>query len=163
VIPEALTGFLVRQVQGLLPLVQLIAHRRMAGDDFINVWGGSILEEVMQRSTATVADPPHPGKRGGEVRRHESEAGVICLSTQKVRASKLRLRKRGGDPQAEVLGPVYEAVQSGVAPPGIDGQAQAGDDGAGKEGAVEVLKGIFEIFCWGKNKKNKKIMKMIEK
>jgi transposase InsO family protein len=40
---------------------------------------------------------------------------VVCLSTQKVRVSKPRLRKKGGGEQAEVSIPAYEAMQSDVA------------------------------------------------
>ena len=35
----------------------------------------------------------------------------MCLSTQKVRVRKPRLRKKGGGPNAEVQIPAYEAMQ----------------------------------------------------
>ncbi len=63
----------------------------------------------------TASGPPHQGKAGGEVRRHRSQAGVVCLSTKKVRVSKPRLRRKGGGKQAEVPIPAYEAMQSDVA------------------------------------------------
>jgi putative transposase len=112
---KALTEFLVREGQGLLPFVELIADARIAVDEFIDVLGRASLEAVLQLSAGTVAGPPHQGKPGGEVRRHGSQSGVVCLSTQKVRVSKPRLRKRGGGPQAEVPIPAYEAMQSDVA------------------------------------------------
>ncbi len=57
----------------------------------------------------------HQGKAGGEVRRHGSQARVVCLSTKKVRVSKPRLRRKGGGKQAEVPISAYEAMQSDVA------------------------------------------------
>jgi transposase-like protein len=112
---KALTEFLVREGQGLLPFVELIADARMAVDQFIDVLGRASLEAVLQLSAGTVAGPPHQGKAGGEVRRHGSQPGVVCLSTQKVRVRKPRLRKKGGGQQAEVPIPAYEAMQSDVA------------------------------------------------
>jgi transposase-like protein len=112
---KALTEFLVREGQGLLPFVELIADARMAVDEFIDVLGRASLEAVLQLSAGTVAGPPHPGKAGGEVRRHGSQSRVVCLSTQKVRVKKPRLRKKGGGKQAEVSIPAYEAMQSDVA------------------------------------------------
>jgi len=109
---KALREFLVREGQGLLPFVELIADARLAVDEFIDVLGRASLEAVLQLSAGTVAGPPHPGKAGGEVRRHGSQPGVVCLSTQKVRVRKPRLRKKGGGPQAEVAIPAYEAMQS---------------------------------------------------
>ena len=112
---KALTEFLVREGQGLLPFVELIADARMAVDQFIDVLGRASMEAVLQLSAGTVAGPPHQGKAGGEVRRHGSQPGVVCLSTQKVRVRKPRLRKKGGGQQAEVPIPAYEAMQSDVA------------------------------------------------
>ena len=112
---KALTEFLVREGQGLLPFVELIADARMAVDEFIDVLGRASLEAVLQLSAGTVAGPPHQGKAGGEVHRHGSQQGVVCLSTQKVRVRKPRLRTKGGGKQAEVAIPAYEAIQSDVA------------------------------------------------
>lgn len=112
---KALTEFLLREGQGLLPFAELIADARMAVDEFIDVLGRASLEAVLQLSASTVAGPPHQGKPGGEVRQHGSQAGVVCLSTQKVRVSKPRLRRKGGGKQAEVPVPAYEAMQSDVA------------------------------------------------
>ena len=109
---KALTEFLVREGQGLLPFVELIVDAQMAVDDFIDVLGRASLEAVLQLSAAMVAGPPHQGKAGGEVRRHGTQSGVVCLSTQKVRVTKPRLRKKGGGKQAEVAIPAYEAMQN---------------------------------------------------
>ena len=124
---QALTEFLMREGQGLLPFVELIADARMAVDEFIGILGRASLEAVLQLSATTVAGPPHQGKAGGEVRRHGSQRGVVCLATQKVRVRKPRLRKKGGvcapprrgdcapprrgGKQAEVAIPAYEALR----------------------------------------------------
>jgi transposase-like protein len=109
---KTLQEFLVQHGQQLLPFVELIAEAQLAVDEFIEVLGRASLEAVLQLSAGTVAGPPHQGKSGGEVRRHGSQPGVVCLSTQKVRVSKPRLRSKGGGPGAEVPVPAYEAMQS---------------------------------------------------
>lgn len=45
---KALTEFLVREGQGLLPFVELIAEARMAVDEFIDVLGRASLEAVLE-------------------------------------------------------------------------------------------------------------------
>ena len=42
---------------------------------------------------------------------HGTQQGTVCLSTQKVRVNKPRLRKKGGGRDAEVGVPAYEAMQ----------------------------------------------------
>ena len=87
----------------MLPFVELIADAQLAVDELIDVLGRASLEAVLQLSATTVAGPPHQGKPGGgENRRHGSQEGVVCLSTQRVRVNKPRLRRKGGGPGAEV-------------------------------------------------------------
>jgi putative transposase len=110
---KALLEFLTQHGQQLLPFVELIADARMAVDEFIDVLGRASLEAVLQLSATTVAGPPHQGKpAGGEIRRHGSQKGVVCLSTQRVSVDKPRLRRKGGGPGAEVPVPAYEAMQN---------------------------------------------------
>ncbi len=54
------------------------------------------LEAVLKLSAVGVEGPRHQGQAGGEVRRHGKQSGTVCLSTQKVRVKKLRLRKKAG-------------------------------------------------------------------
>jgi transposase-like protein len=113
---KALLEFLTQHGQQLLPFVELIADARLAVDEFIDVLGRASLEAVLQLSATTVAGPPHQGKpAGGEIRRHGNQEGVVCLSTQRVRVNKPRLRRKGGGPGAEVPIPAYEAMQNGGA------------------------------------------------
>ena len=109
---KALLEFLTQHGQQLLPFVELIADTKMAVDEFIDVLGRAALEAVLQLSAAQVAGPPHQGKPGGEVRRHGSQPGTVCLSTQKVRVRKPRLRTKAGGAKAEVPVPSDEAMQA---------------------------------------------------
>jgi putative transposase len=106
-----LQQFLVREGQALVPMVELIEQAQMAVDEFVDVLGRASLEAVLELSARGVAGPRHQGKAGGEIRRHGSQQGTVCLSTQKVRLRKPRLRKKGGGKGAEVSIPAYEAMQ----------------------------------------------------
>ena len=108
---KQLASFLAKNGQALLPMVELIEQAQMAVDDFMDVLGRAALEAVLQLSAEQLAGPPHQGKVGGEIRRHGNQSGTVCLSTQKVRVSKPRLRKKSGGKGAEVPIPAYEAMQ----------------------------------------------------
>lgn len=109
---RAVEEFLVQNGQALVPMVELMESAQLAVDEFIDVLGRARLEAVLELSAAGVAGPRHQGQAGGEVRRHGKQSGRVCLSTQKVRVRKPRLRKRGGGKGAEVAVPAYEAMQS---------------------------------------------------
>ena len=109
---QSVEEFVVRNGQALLPMVELIEEAQVAVDEFIDVLGRASLEAVLELSASGVAGPRHQGKAGGEVRRHGHQPGTVCLSTQKVRVKKPRLRKKGGGQGAEVEVPAYEAMQS---------------------------------------------------
>ena len=106
---EKLAEFLAKEGQFLLPLLEMIEQAEAAVDEVIDVAGRAAVEAILLLSAEQVAGPRHPGKRGGEVRRHGSQAGVVPLSERKVRVNKPRLRKKGG---GEVPIPVYEAMQT---------------------------------------------------
>jgi putative transposase len=108
-----LQEFLVREGQGLVPMVELIEQAQLAVDEFIDVLGRASPEAVLELSATGVAGPRHQGKAGGEIRRHGHQDGTVCLCRQKVRVKKPRLRKRSGGKGAEVAIPAYEAMQSG--------------------------------------------------
>lgn len=109
---RALTEYLAQDGQMLLPMVELIAQAQLAVDEFIDVLGRAALEAVLELSAAQVAGPRHQGQAGGGVRRHGSQAGTVCLSTQKVRVRKPRLRTKAGGVGGEVPVPAYEAMQA---------------------------------------------------
>ncbi|HCU38789.1 MAG TPA: IS256 family transposase [Armatimonadetes bacterium] len=108
---RALSEYLSQNGQLLLPMLELIEQGTMAVDDFINVLGRAALEAVLELSAQQIVGPPHRGKAGGDVRRHGRQQGTVCLSTQKIRVQKPRLRKKQGGPEAEVAIPAYEAMQ----------------------------------------------------
>ena len=91
---RALTEFLSREGQILLPMVQLIEQAEMAVDELIGVAGRATLEAVLQMSAQEVAGPKHPGKAGGPIGWHGQQDGVISLSDRKIRVRKPRLRRK---------------------------------------------------------------------
>ena len=109
---SSLSDCLSQNGQMLLPMVEVIEQAQMAVDDFIDVLGRAALEAVLQLSAQQIAGPRHQGQAGGEVRRHGTQQGTVCLSTQKVRVNKPRLRAKSGGKGAEVPIPAYEAMQS---------------------------------------------------
>lgn len=108
---EALGRFVAEQGEALAPLVELIAAGQMAVDELVAQLGRATLETVLELSAREVAGPAHAGRRGGEVRRHGRQGGVVVMSGQKVRVTKPRLRRRGGGAGAEVPIPAYAAMQ----------------------------------------------------
>jgi len=109
---KALTEFLTKNGQVLLPMVELIEQTQLALDEFIDLTGRACIEAVLEISAEGVAGARHQGKQGGEIRRHGKQQGSVCLSTQKVHIDKPRLRRRGAGRNAEVPVPAYEAMQS---------------------------------------------------
>jgi len=93
---RALSQYLVRNGQLLLPMVELISSAQLAVEEFMEVLGRAALEAVLELSAQQVAGPRHQGQAGGEIRRHGAQGGVVSLSTQKVRVRKPRLRRKGG-------------------------------------------------------------------
>lgn len=108
---RALAEYLAQDGQLLLPMLDLIVECRMAVDELIDVVGRAALEAVLHLSATEVAGPRHQGKAGGNIRRHGTQQGTVCLSTHKVHVRKPRLRKRAGGADAEVPLPAYEAMQ----------------------------------------------------
>jgi len=108
---RSLQELLVEHGEALVPLVELIEGAQLAVDEFVEVLGRASLGAVLELSAQRVAGPKHQGKAGGEVRRHGHQPGTVCLSTQKVRVDKPRLRRKGKGRGAEVPIPAYEAMQ----------------------------------------------------
>lgn len=102
--------FLQKQGQLLLPMLDLIETSQMALDQVIDVTGRAMIECLLELSAQRVAGEKQRGKKGGEVRWHGSQPGVVCLSDRKVRVTRPRLRRREGGAGAEVEIPAYEAM-----------------------------------------------------
>jgi len=106
-----LAKLLAENGQVLLPVVELIEESRMAVDELIETLGRATVEAVLRISAASVAGEAHQGRRGGEILRHGSQAGVVTLSDRKMRVEKPRLRARGKGFGKEVEVPAYSAMQ----------------------------------------------------
>ena len=108
---RGLAEFLVKNGQGLLPMVELIEQSQVAVDELIDVLGRASVEAVLKLSAQGIAGRPHPGKKGGEVGWHGREKGTVCLRERKLRVERPRLRKKGQGEGGEVAVPAYEAMQ----------------------------------------------------
>ena len=89
---EAARGFLSKNGQALLPLVEQIEQAEVALDELIDVLGRATVEMVLRLSAERIAGPPHPGKKGGAVGWHGGEEGMVCLKEKKLRVERPRLR-----------------------------------------------------------------------
>src|SRR6516165_3110136 len=106
---RALTEFLQKEGQFLLPLVGLIETAEIALDEVIDVTGRATIEAVLRLSAQEVAGPKHPGKGQGPVRWHGQQSGVVPLSHRKLRVRRPRLRHKE---HGEVEVPAYQALQT---------------------------------------------------
>ncbi len=112
---QELAGFLAKNGQFLMPMVDLIAQCRMACDDLIDVTGRAAIEAVLQLSASEAAGgPTQQGKRrSGEVVFYGRQPGQVMLGDRKLEVERPRLRTRGRHGQ-EVAVPAYEAMQNGA-------------------------------------------------
>ena len=108
----ALRQFLAKQGAALLPMVELIEAGQLAVEELVGQLGKAALEAVLAISAEQLAGPAHPGRRGGAIRRHGEQGGVVALAGRKVPVSKPRLRHRAGGSGAEVTIPAYAAMQN---------------------------------------------------
>lgn len=109
---KAVRGFLSKNGQALLPLVEQIEQAEVALDELIDVLGRATVEMVLRLSAERIAGPPHPGKKGGAVGWHGREEGTVCLKERKLRVKRPRLRKKGQGEDGEVPIPAYEVMRS---------------------------------------------------
>lgn len=106
---RALSEFLQKDGQLLLPLVQLIEDSALAVDDLITVTGRAAVEAVLQLSAQQVAGPKHPGQAAGDIRWHGHQDGVVPLAERKLRVREPRLGRKGG---GEEPIPAYTALRA---------------------------------------------------
>jgi len=90
------------------PLVELINQARVAVDDGIQSIGRQTIETILTLSAQELAGTRAPGKLGGEIRWHESQAGRVSLADRQLKVKQPRLRHKQ---QGEVPVPAYEALQ----------------------------------------------------
>jgi len=106
-----LVEFFIKNGQALIPMVELIEQSKQTVDELVDELGRAAVEAVLRLSASNVAGPPHPGKKGGEIRWHGAQQGTVALSNRKLIVSKPRLRKKGVGVDGEVPVPAYESMQ----------------------------------------------------
>src|SRR5207245_11499507 len=89
---RALTEFLQKEGQFLLPIVSLIETAQGAIDEVIDVAGRATIEAVLHLSAQEVAGEKHLGKAQGAIRWHGQQSGVVPLYNRKLRVRQPRLR-----------------------------------------------------------------------
>jgi putative transposase len=110
---QELANFLVKNGQGLLPMVDLIEQCQVACNELIEVTGRAAIQAVLQLSAMEAAGgPPQQGKpRSGDVVFYGRQAGQVFLSDRKLEVERPRLRSKGRRSQ-EVEVPAYAAMQN---------------------------------------------------
>ena len=110
---QELAGFLARQGQFLLPMMDLIEQCELACDQLIDVTGRAAIQAVLQLSASQAAGgPAQQGKRrSGEVVFHGRQPGQVMLSDRKLEVERPRLRTRGRQGR-EVEVPAYAAMHN---------------------------------------------------
>ena len=109
---QKLADFLVKNGQGLLPMVELIEQAEKAVDELVDQAGRAMIEAVLRLSAQAIAGPPHPGKKGGAIGWHGREKGTVCLKERKLRVERPRLRRKKEGEEGEVPIPAYAAMQT---------------------------------------------------
>jgi transposase-like protein len=110
---KQLASFLVKNGQGLLPMVDLIEQCQLACDELIDVTGRATIQAVLQLSAMEAAGgPPQQGKRRpSNVVFYGRQPGQVMLSDRKLEVERPRLRSKGPRSQ-EVEVPAYAAMQN---------------------------------------------------
>jgi len=111
---QELAGFLARNGQFLLPMVDLIEQCQLACDELIDVTGRAAIQAVLQLSAGQAAGgPAQQGKRrSGDVVFYGRQPGQVMLSDRKLEVERPRLRTRGRASR-EVEVPAYQAMHNG--------------------------------------------------
>jgi len=118
---KALSEFLAREGQLLLPMVDLITQAELAIDEVIDVMGRATIEAVLTMSAEQVAGEKRQGRRADpdrEIGWYGRQRGLVELSDRKIRVNKPRLRRKGKGRGGEVEVPAYDAMRSGGSPLG---------------------------------------------
>jgi putative transposase len=110
---QQLASYLVKNGQGLLPMVDLIEQCQLACDELIDVTGRATIQAVLQLSAMEAAEgPPQQGKRrNSEVVFYGRQRGQVFLSDRKLEVDRPRLRRKGAAGR-EVDVPAYAAMQN---------------------------------------------------
>lgn len=109
---RAITEFLKREGQVLLPMVELVDRAELAIDEVIEVMGRATIEAVLEMSAEAVAGPKQAGRARGadDAVWYGRQDGQVYLSERKVRVERPRLRQKG-EGGAEVEVPAYASMR----------------------------------------------------
>lgn len=111
---QALTEFLTKGGQVLLPLVELLERGQCAIDEVIDVVGRAAIEAVLQLSAHQVAGAKIKGQWAHrDVYWYGQQQGEVTLSDRKLKVMKPRLRRRGVGAGGEVEIPAYTRMRAG--------------------------------------------------
>src|SRR5207245_9856716 len=88
---RALTEFLQKEGQFLLPIVSLIETAQGAIDEVIDVAGRATIEGVLHLSAEAVAGEKHPAKAGAAILWHGQQQELVPWSEWQLRVYKLWL------------------------------------------------------------------------
>ena len=110
---QELASFLVKNGQGLLPMVDLIEQCQVACDQLIDMTGRAAIQAVLQLSAMEAAGGPQQQgrRRSGDVVFYGRQPGQVLLSDRKLEVQRPRLRAKGPRSQ-EVEVPAYAAMQN---------------------------------------------------
>ena len=110
---QELASYLVKNGQGLLPMVDLIEQCQMACDELIDCTGRAAIQAVLQLSAIEVAGgQPRQGKRrAGDVVFYGHQPGQVFLSDRKLEVERPRIRTKGPSSR-EVEVPAYSAMHN---------------------------------------------------
>ena len=110
---QELASLLVKNGQGLVPMVDLIEQCQVACDQLIDMTGRATIQAVLQLSAMEAAGgPQQQGKRrSGDVVFYGRQPGQVLLSDRKLEVQRPRLRTKGPRSQ-EVEVPAYAAMQN---------------------------------------------------
>jgi putative transposase len=110
----ALAGFLAKDGQLLLPMLDLIENAQCAVDDLIDVMGRATIEAVLLMSAAGLAGPKQQGRKSDrDVVYHGSQKGRVALTERELNVDKPRLRRKNPKPgePGEVEIPASKAMR----------------------------------------------------
>ena len=101
-----LAGWLAKDGQLLIPLVELLERGERAIDEVIDVMGRATIEAVLQMSAVQVAGPKEQGRRDAdrELYWHGAQTGRVALKERQLHVERPRLRKKR--PRADEPGEV---------------------------------------------------------
>ena len=110
---QELASFLVKNGQGLLPMVDLIEQCQVACDQLIDMTGRAAIQAVLQLSAMEAAGGPQQQgrRRSSDVVFYGRQPGQVLLSDRRLEVQRPRLRTKGPRSQ-EVEVPAYAAMQN---------------------------------------------------